>query len=205
MATPCSHFRLLKERVEELSQKFIAEQVALESAEPATFFPDLDRLAAYRLLVHAEIEDFLEAKAKQNIAVIAARMKEPLWVRPSPELLPLAIVLKKALPSQDALDPEKFSTYVAELLASARNAISENNGIKSASFLLLSICSGKTVDEIDAILSASLSSYGKARGDVAHRSVTHSTSLQAPSAELATAQTLVAQIGAYFDVCINEV
>ena len=201
MPKPCSHFKLLQERLEELSRKFIVDQVAAENADPAAFLPDLDRLAAYRLLVHAEIEDFLEAKAKDNIAVIKTRVNGAPWIRQSPELLALAIALKKPLPHLDALEPSRFCDYVSDLLASAQNAISENNGVKNASFVLLSICSGKTVDEIDAILSASLHSYGKERGDVAHKSVTHSKSLQAPSAELETARNLVDQLAKYFDVC----
>jgi hypothetical protein len=201
MAKSCPHFKLLQERLDELSLKFVAGQAAAEIKDPATFQPDLDCLAAYHLLIHAEIEDFLEAKAKENITAIGARLNSSSWVRQSPELLALAIALKKPFPSPDVLDPGRFANYVNELLASARSAISDNNGVKSSSFLLLSICSGKTVDEIDTVLSASLNSYGKDRGDVAHKSVTHSTSLQAPSAELATARGLVGQIATYFDVC----
>lgn len=202
MPVPCPHFRLLLQRVDELSLKFVDDQVQVELADPATFQPDLDRLAAYRLLVHAEIEDFLESRAKDNITAIEARMMAgPTWMRQSPELLALAIGLKRALPQDDVLDLTKYSNFVGELLASARRAISDNNGVKSQSFALLSLCAGKTLDEIDGILSASLNSYGKNRGDVAHKSVTHSTSLQAPSAEVGTARTLVSQIASYFDVC----
>lgn len=202
MPVPCPRFSLLRQRVDELSRKFVDDQVQDEMANPATFQPDLDRLAAYRLLVHAEIEDFLESKAKDNISAIAARMEAgPAWMRQSPELLALAIGLKRGLPQDDALDLTKHTNFVGELLASARNAISDNNGVKSQSFVLLSLCAGKTLDEIDGILSASLNSYGKNRGDVAHKSVTHSTSLQAPSAEVGTARTLVSQIANYFDVC----
>ncbi|MGB7481355.1 MAG: hypothetical protein WA924_13600 [Burkholderiaceae bacterium] len=173
-----------------------------ERTNPATFQPDLDRLAAYRLLVHAEIEDFLESKAKDNIAAISARrIASPTWIRQSPELLALAIGLKRVLPQDDVLDLTRYSNYVGELLATAKRAISDNNGIKSQSFVLLSLCAGKTLDEIDGILSASLNSYGRDRGDVAHKSVTRSTSLQAPSAEVNTARTLVSQIASYFDVC----
>jgi|SRR5471032_1260130 len=201
MSKSCSHFKLLSNRLNELSLKFIEDQAAAEIADMAAFQPDLDRLAAFRLLIHAEIEDFLEAKATENVSAISARIGSSAWMRQSPELLALAIALKKALPHPDVLDSGRFGIYVTDLLAGARNAISENNGVKASSFLLLSICSGKTVDEIDAVLSASLNSYGKGRGDVAHRSVIHSTSLQAPSAELATARGLVEQIGVYFDVC----
>lgn len=173
-----------------------------ELTNPATFQPDLDRLAAYRLLVHAEIEDFLESRAKDNIAALGTRMTAgPTWMRQSPELLALAIGLKRGFPQDDVFDLTRHSNFVGELLASARNAISDNNGVKSQSFVLLSLCAGKTLDEIDVVLAASLNSYGKDRGDVAHKSVTHSTSLQAPSAEVGTARTLVSQIALYFDVC----
>lgn len=202
MPVSCPHFRLLQQRVDELSLKFVDDQVQDELANPATFQPDLDRLAAYRLLVHAEIEDFLESKAKDNIATIESSMTAgPTWMRQSPELLALAIGLKRELPREDVLDLPRHSNFVAEVLTSARSAISNNNGVKSQSFVLLSLCAGKTLDEVDGILSASLNSYGKNRGDVAHKSVTHSTSLQAPSAEVGTARTLVSQIASYFDVC----
>jgi hypothetical protein len=202
MPVPCPHFRLLQRRVDELSRKFVDDQVQDELANPATFQPDLDRLAAYRLLVHAEIEDFLESKAKDNIATIESRMAAgPTWMRQSPELLALAIGLKRELPQDDVLDLTRHTNFVGEVLASARSAISNNNGVKSQSFVFLSLCAGKTLDEVDGILSASLNSYGKDRGDVAHKSVTHSTSLQAPSAEVGTARTLVSQIAIYFDVC----
>jgi len=200
MPTYCAHFKLLSERVTALLKKFVADQIADEKANPLTFQPDLDRLAAFRLLVHAEIEDFLEAKAKDNIATLAASVNGPPWVRKFPELLSLAMVLKKAPPTGQEFDSQKFAAFILELVAGARSAISENNGIKSQSFLLLSICAGKTVDEIDSVLSGSLNSFGKDRGDVAHKSVTHSTTLQAPSSEVSTATSLVAQIASYFDV-----
>lgn len=200
MPTHCAHFKLLSERVTALSEKFVADQIADEKANPLTFQPDLDRLAAFRLLVHAEIEDFLEAKAKDNIATLAASVNATHWVRNFPELLSLAMVLKKVLPAGQDFDSQKFALFAQDLVGGARSAISENNGIKSQSFLLLSICAGKTVDEVDTVLSGSLNSYGKDRGDLAHKSVMHSAKLKAPSIEVGTATSLVEQIGAYFDV-----
>jgi hypothetical protein len=201
MPKSCPHFRLLDDRVEALSVKFVRDQIAAEIADPLAFIPDLDRLAAFRLLVHAEIEDFLETKAKENILDIGSRaLSAAQWMRKTPELLPIAIALKKPMPSPEQLEVSKFSNFVNELVASAKSAISENNGVKSSSFTLLSVCAGKTIEEIDGILSASLNSYGKDRGDVAHKSVTHSKSLQAPSAEWTTAKGLVVELGRYFDV-----
>ena len=93
MPKHCPHFKLLSERVAALFGKFASDQVADETANPLTFQPDLDRLAAFKLLVHAEIEDFLEAKAKENLVALAASVSGPAWVRRFPELLCLAIEL----------------------------------------------------------------------------------------------------------------
>jgi len=193
---------LLQDRLDELTLKFMKDQVDAESLDPTGFQPDLDQLAAFRLLVHGEIEDFLEAKAKDNVTAISARIaSNSPWMRQSPELLAVAIALKKALPGQDHLEQVKFASFVGDLLNSARSAITDNNGVKTPSFVLLSLLSGKTIEEIDGVLSNSLNSYGKNRGDVAHKSVTHSTTLNAPSTELATAQSLVQEIAKFHDVC----
>ena len=201
MAVSCSHFRLLEQRLVELAQKFVDDQVQAEIADPAAFQPDLDRLAAFRLLVHAEIEDFLEAKAKDNIRAMGMRIATGSgWMRASPELLPLAVALKRAVPHDDPLEVQRYVAFANELLGAARSAVTDNNGIKSQQFAFLSLCAGKMLDEVDGVLSAGLNSFGKNRGDVAHKSVTHCNSLQAPSAELHAARTLVSQIAAYFDV-----
>ena len=202
MPQPCLHFKLLHNRLDELTLKFMKDQVEAETLDPTGFQPDLDKLAAFRLLIHGEIEDFLEAKAKDNVAAISARIaSNAIWMRQSPELFAVAIVLKKALPTQDHLEQAKFANFVSELMSSATSAISDNNGVKTPSFVLLSLLSGKTIDEIDSALSNSLNSYGKSRGDVAHKSVTHSTTLNAPSTELATAQSLVQELAKFHDVC----
>lgn len=200
MPTTCIHFRLLSQRLQELATKFVDDQVKAEAADPATFQPDLDRLAAFRLLVHAEIEDFLEAKAKDNVQAIATRIAAGRWMRASPELLSVAVALKRVLPVEDTLDTQRHVAFATELLGSAKGYIADNNGVKAQSFTVLSLCAGKTLDEVDGVLSAGLNSFGKNRGDVAHKSVTRCNSLQAPSTELQNAKALVSQIGTYFDV-----
>ena len=201
MPTPCLHFRLLSKRLNDLEMKFVSDQIQAEVANPATFQPDLDRLAAFRLLIHAEIEDFLEAKARDNVQVVKSRITSGgAWMRAAPELLPLAIAFKRGLPQEDTLDPQRHANFATELMNAASGFISDNNGVKTHAFTTLSLCAGKTLDEIDVVLSAGLNSFGRDRGDVAHKSVTRCTSLQAPSAELQTARNLVDQIGRYFDV-----
>lgn len=200
MPTACAHYRHLVDRVAELESKFVADQAAAEAADPTGFSVDLDRLAAFRLLVHAELEWFLESKATEHINLLDASLSAATpWMRTAPALLPLAVVTSKTPPV--GLDAAGFSAFVAELIAAARAVVRENNGVKEKAFWALSVCAGKTVDEIDNALSASLNSYGKDRGEVAHRSVTHTRCIQAPSAELLSARDLVRQLGLYFDVC----
>lgn len=201
MVTPCRHFALLQTRVEDLSNKFIQHQVKSEIGNPTTFMPDLDHLAAYRLLVHAELEGFLEEKAKEGLDNILSAVQANLpWMRSFPSLISLSGKLKKEYPQELITDNEKANIFVKEIVAAAKSCIRDNNGIKTPSFAFLAVCAGKAIDEVDQALSSSLNSYGKGRGDVAHKSVTLSTSLQAPSAELATAKTIVLQLGMFFDV-----
>lgn len=202
MPTPCQHFALLERRFIQLSQKFLDQQVANEVANPGTFSPDVDQLAAFKLLMHAEFEHFLEEKAKEGlISAPLVTASGATWMKKYPSLIALAIALDAPLPRVELSDTSKLVKYAIEIIDSAIKRIGENNGIKSASFMFLSVCAGKTIDQFDSVLLSSLNSYGKGRGDVAHTSVPHTRSLQAPSTELKAADTLVKQLGAYFDVC----
>ncbi|EQB2598957.1 hypothetical protein ACYHQE_002579 [Aeromonas salmonicida] len=201
MTVPCVYFTHLNSRLIELTSKFITDQLKAEELNPTTFQPDLDRLAAYRLLIHAEIEEFLELKAKENIKKIEACIKagQP-WMRQHPELLSLAVELQRDLPHKkpEHVTSNLVSEHITGLLASATKEINENNGIKSQSFSFLSICAGKTADEIDNGLSASLNSYGKSRGDVAHTSAARSRNINAPSTEHKSANDLVNGLKVFF-------
>lgn len=203
MAAQCVYFNHLNTRLTELTQKFMSDQLAGEEADPVAFEPDLDRLAAYRLLIHAEIEEFLELKAKENIRKIEACIKagQP-WMKQHPELLSLAVELQRDLPKRNPehITSQIVSDYITGLLASANKEIKDNNGIKSQSFSFLSICAGKTADEIDDALSASLNSYGKSRGDVAHTSAARSRNINAPSTEHKTAKDLINELKSFFGV-----
>jgi hypothetical protein len=202
MPIRCPYFSALQARIAQLSRKFVDDQVQDEQADPVSFQPDLDRLAAFRLLVHAELEEFLESKANEHLESVLAKSRNgQAWMRELPGLLAIAVSFEKPYPNIDLANEVAFSGYVTEVLMAAKRAIKKNNGIKSNSFILLSICAGKALDEVDEFLSNSMNSYGKERGDVAHKSISHSSSLQAPSAESAAVQSLVQQLGAYFDVC----
>lgn len=202
MPIQCAHFAYLETRLTELRVKFLEDQIHAELADPATFAPDLDRIAAFRLLMHAEIEDFLERKAKENLEKINSQLIQSNTgsSRSFPELFHISAAVKHPLDPEDIFDTTALKSHISQILGTARSIVKENNGIKQSAFNVLSIFAGKTADEIDSTLSASLNSYGKNRGDVAHQSTRHSSTINAPSAEFASAKHLVEELALYFDL-----
>lgn len=202
MATKCAHFAHLEARLSDLRVKFLDAQINDEIENPITFSPDLDSIAAFRLLIHAEIEDFLERKAKENLDRIDAQLVKSTIgsSRLFPELFYIATVANRPLDHKCAFDVYSLKIYISNVIGTAKGLIRDNNGIKEASFSTLSVLAGKTADEVDSTLSASLNSYGKSRGDVAHQSTRHSTTINAPSAEFSSAKDLVDGLALYFDL-----
>ena len=190
----CPLFVGLESRVNELKEKFVRDQVEAEAADPG-FVADLDRLAAFRLLVHAEIEEYLESKAREGLDALEKAFKGGgQTVRANLCLMVMGAMLGKIA----RFDTARWSAYAAEVLSAARTAIKENNGIKQASFLQLAVFCGKMPDEMDVTLSSALTTYGKSRGDVAHKSVKRVRNIRAPSAESKDADDLLMGLRRYF-------
>lgn len=201
MASPCAHFRDLEARVSSLTAKFVADQISGESADPAGFVPDIDRLAAFRLLAHAEVEEFLEAKAREGLASLKASLAAPgMALRGVAVVFSLACAVGVHFSVSWPFDLTAFLDQAGRVVRAAETAIADNNGVKGGSYFLLSLISGKLPDEVDQSLGSSLTSYGKSRGDVAHRSVSRVRTLQAPSAEAKAVADLVTALSIYFDV-----
>lgn len=185
----------LRTRIGVLRAKYVDAQLATERADPLTFVPDIDNLAAFRLLAHAEFEDYLETKARDGLAGIEAAFRSGQnTVRQNLSVLVIAMSLEKQL----RFELPDWPTDVVGLLRTAREWIGKNNGIKDASFTMLSVFSGKMPDEVDGALSASLSTYGTGRGDVAHKSAARVATIQAPSVEAQAVEDLIAGLDGYF-------
>lgn len=187
-------------RIKDLTAKFVSDQITDESDNPTGFVADLDRLAAFRLLVHAEIEEFLESKAREGLAALTSALNKPsLTLRNVSGVFALASVLGKTLTVSWPYNQATFLDEVRRLVHASEELVAGNNGIKGGSYFQLSVMSGKMPDEVDQALGASLTSYGQSRGEVAHRSVTRVRTLQAPSAESKAANDLVQALAGYFD------
>lgn len=200
MPTLCTHYSHLKSRHKDLEDKFLAAGLAAEAADPGSFQPDLDSMAAFKLLFHAELETFLESKAKDSLTNLKLRASSGLqFQREFPCLLSLFFLLRQDVPAE-IFQHSLIDELIQLMISRAEEKIRKNNGIKEEAFALLSVISGKTLDEVDSSLSASLNSYGKDRGEVAHNSVLRVRAINGPSAESANAKSIVVSLGVYFDV-----
>lgn len=200
MPQSCVHFRLLEQRCNQLIAKFLDAEIAAENSDPLTFVSDLDRLAAFRLLFHAEVETFLEEKAKEGLFSLERDIASGAWGRKNPNALALYLRCSCYLAKPGEADATSLAKHFADVISAARTLISENNGIKERSFVTLAVMAGKSMDEIDSALASTLNSYGTDRGEVAHRSATKSRTLMAPTVEKLAAVSIVSGLSSFFDV-----
>jgi hypothetical protein len=186
----------LESRVVSLAERFLDAQIAQEA--DATFDPCLDDIAAFRLLVHAEIEDWLERCASEQLSKLALANAIPTSLRKSLQLIYLASLFEVQIPLALPFNSSDFQVSVAETLNRARQFVKDNNGIKAGSFCKVAMICGACLDEVDGELVQALNSYGTARGMVAHKSSQRVTSLLAPSAEKNDAINLVEMLKVFF-------
>jgi hypothetical protein len=191
----CALIASVVTRVKVLQAKFVDAQIAAEIADPIGFAPDPESLAAFRLLVHAEIEEYLERKAREGLKAIEDAFNSGVTsVRSNLNVIVIACLLDVPL----RFDSLHWQEDVKKILRLAEERCGDNNGIKETSFSILSVFSGKMPDEIDPALAANLSAYGTERGAVAHKSVTRVTTIQTPSEEAKKASDLLSGLCAYF-------
>lgn len=186
----------LEDRVLSLSARFLDVQITSEA--DTTFNPSLDDIAAFRLLVHAEIEDWLERCASTDLNDLAQRCASPTPLRTSSRLFLLASLFEVQLPLSLPFSAIDFQKSATEILNKARQFVRDNNGIKAGSFCKIAVICGACIDEIDDNLIQALNSYGTARGMVAHKSSQRVTSLLAPSAEKNEAMNLIRMLKTFF-------
>ncbi|MBH1587268.1 hypothetical protein I5T82_01260 [Stenotrophomonas maltophilia] len=172
-----------------------------EATQGLQYIPDLEMLAAYRLLVHAELEYFLEQKAKDTLDAFEMAVKSGgAWQRDNPQVLSLCLAGRHTIEGKKSLSDDGIKKVALKVIREARDSIKNNHGIKSDSFTMLSLIAGKVWEEVDAQVSGMLQSFGSDRGDVAHQTIAKSTTITAPSAELNNVLNMITALGHYFDV-----
>ncbi len=156
---------------------------------------ECDQMRAYRLLVHAEIESFLEDRAIE----VLDRAYSQYQKSKKPNTPLIAVLTYSDLASQGT--PKKavegHDTCNARLSKACshfkRKTQHHNNGIKEENVLPLLLPVGLEVAEIDTTLLNTLNSFGRGRGDVAHRSGKTKQMID-PVTEKATATLLIQEL-----------
>jgi hypothetical protein len=192
-----ARFKELKKRLGDLRAHML----------PATFSPtgdysdrQLDRTRGYRLLVHAEIEAYLE-----DVTFDAAISGVSAWdkTKKVSDCLFCLVTSYHCGFEVDGLDEEppfppssRPSSYdeIKEVVNVAmiqyRKVHDDNNGIREKNLLRLILPVGIRKADLDRLWVTNLDEFGKRRGDVAHKAVKAQQQID-PRSELQTIEALL--------------
>ncbi len=158
------------------------------------------RAVSFRILVHAEIEAYIEDRAFELFdAAWKAWDTSRAPSRVMTALLAFSGHVMPTPPSRLGAAGKKDHDDVTPIVARAKKTWREevykkNHGIKEANILALLLPLGIDGGDLDATLLADLTSFGGERGAVAHRSSVGITSLADPKAEYQRVKQLVADL-----------
>jgi len=192
-------FREMRARVTELRNHML----------PAKFSPtgdysdrQLDRTRGYRLLVHAEIESYLEDVARE--AVMQAIQDWKKNKKPSTILLSFLAAYHSGWNSNDERENEEI-VRLAKNRSRVKESVNEaidiaqkqyitivrdNHGVKEKNFKRLIIPLGIEIDELDGTWLTNLDNFGASRGETAHKTK-RATGQINPEDELTTVKKLL--------------
>jgi len=171
MSSP--RFRELIRRASELRRNLLPRAFSPTGTYKAR---ELDRARGYRLLIHAEVEAFLEDRVRQTANDAIAKWLVDRRLRSCLMSL-LAFYLEQEIVSHKQLKDEYAGTNqrLDEALESACDAfnksVGQNNGVRERNVLRLLFPVGLKRNEIDPTWLSTIDSFGTRRGEVAHSSV----------------------------------
>src|SRR5436190_3012573 len=188
-----ARFLLLDRRIDKLQKRFIPRQFS-----PTASYTDRqrDHARAFRLLVHAEIEAYLEDRAKELVITAVRNFKS--------DGIPRTVVLNLVgfHSKTRELSTEKlqqiYGIGTSHLIEAVDNAsaayhymLQNNHGVRQGDVLRLLLPIGFQTADIDATLLATLDSFGMNRGEIAHTSI-KAQSLIDPQNEVKTVALILA-------------
>ena len=198
---PTANFNELKQRVDELGSHMLPAIKSDLTYSPAEY----DRVRAYVLLVHAEVEAFLEQRVQDEVARRIAAWDTA--GTPSVVLMGLLAFHKgKWTGATDSLTRpaggDKNQTWSERDVDRRLNkcqtqtvyALQNNNGIKAKNVLDMLLRLGFRIDGIDADLISQLDTLGADRGTFAHNAVRAVTTQPDPALEKAKVTEIIAKL-----------
>ena len=141
-----------------------------------------DRARGYRLLVHAEVESYLEDISRETVTNAIKKWKSEK--KPSQIMISFLASYHSSWSATNELDNEEIiniarsrknvTDSVNEIVELAQlqftKKLKNNHGIKDKNFKTLIVPLGIEINELDATWLTNLDSFGTRRGDVAHKS-----------------------------------
>jgi hypothetical protein len=193
MSSP--RYKLLSRRIGELRRHLLPAKF-----DPTgTYSPRAhERSRAFRLLVHAEFEAFIEDRVSEVVNAHYLAWKNNRAVTRC--LLGLVAyhegLQSKTEPTSLLAPPQRQSPLLEERVEKARNSLTyyaktQNHGVKEENLLRLLMPLGVEAHEFDMTWLASINSWATTRGDYAHKSGTKLQSLSDPQDELRDARNLL--------------
>jgi len=192
-------FRTLNKELNRLKRQF------LPKISPVGFYSDrqLALTLAYRVLVHAEIEAYLEDRvwevvrnAKRNwdqtskpcrVLISIVAFSGQMMEAPPNTLNPTKAA--KSIP----LEKISLNKKIDSAINCFKQVIDKNHGLKEANILALLLPIGINSDDLDPVLLATMNTFGEQRGVVAHSSAISYKAIQSPdpSTELSRVQQIM--------------
>jgi hypothetical protein len=177
-------FRTLVKELRRLKKQFLPD------INPTGYYNDrkLALTTAYRMLAHAEIEYYLEARAwgvvlnakkawdevgkPSRILIALLAFSGQLMETPPTSLTPLK--------ANKVVNPDKIKLDNKLVLAvnCFKRVIEQNHGLKESNILSLFLPIGIDSNDLDSVFLATMNTFGEQRGLVAHSSATFYRMLQ---------------------------
>jgi hypothetical protein len=154
-------YKVLTRRLKQLRHRMLPRIFS-----PTGTYSDLqlDRTRGYRLLVHAEIESFLEERASEVVNTAFNSWRADLKPRHTITcLVAFCRVTDRVYGSAAESVGNSFATF--------SHIIRHNHGIKEEDLLRFLLPAGVDRAQMDATWLSTISSFGTARGELAHSSV----------------------------------
>lgn len=160
-----ARYRALESRVRELRGHFLPARFPVLGVYTER---ELDNARAFRVLIHAELENYFEERA----LALALRAAD-LWRQHRRSSRTLVSLLSNVVGEQSGL-PKKVGADVATITHSQKvysqykHYITNNNGIKTQNILQILLPVGVIESEIDAAWLSTIDGFGTKRGAAAH-------------------------------------
>lgn len=154
-------YKNLRKRLSVLKTQFLDFD-----SDDSPFPQNQDKLRAFKLLAHAEIESYIE-----DAALDIWKECHNEWINNKRVLPSLVFLIMYSFSKFEANEEQlREDKRITQILNSYKKWVSNNNGIRRRNILQLLMPLGIKYTDIDSTWLSTIDSYGSSRGSVAHNS-----------------------------------